>query len=239
MMLLSPHESRWLSAYLEGVLPSQDAARVAGHLLGCRPCRRELELVREGLRLGAALAASPPSEESLPAWSDLAPLLAAPRPPRMTWSFRWATALAAVAVLAAGGALCWPRSAGPSPLEQAALAAHRTPTVTRTGDDASVRRWLVEGGLRAAWPASVAGRTLLGASPLPGGGAALSFDYQGEPVTLAMARAGEAGGGGKRIAYRTVGDLEVASWLSGDQSYVLVSRLRGDASCAVCHGARI
>jgi anti-sigma factor RsiW len=234
------HQSRRLSLYAEGLLSAPEAARVAGHLLACRRCRRELELVREGVRFGALLGRAAPSEDSLPAWSDLAPRLVATPPPRMTVSFGWAPALAALVLVVAGGAaLWWPRTAGPSPLESAALAAHGAPVAVKADDEPSLARLVTGQGLRATWPAAVVGGALVGASPLPGGGAALSFSYQGQPVTLAVARADAPAPASKRIAYRTVGELEVARWLSGDQSYVLVSRLRGDASCAICHGARI
>jgi hypothetical protein len=191
--------------------------------------------VREGVRLCAGMGAAP-GDDALPAWSDLAPLLAQPEPRPMTLSFRWVPVLAAGMLLAVGQALCR-QPASASRLEEAALTAHRSAVVVPGGDDAGLRRWLSEQGLNAVWPRALAGRTVVGGIPLAGGAAAVSFNYQGAPVTLAVARA-EGPAAPKRVAYRLIDDLQVARWTSGGQSYVLVSPLRGEAPCAVCHGER-
>jgi anti-sigma factor RsiW len=52
-----------LIAYLDGELPEPERARVAAHVGGCLPCRREVEALRRLAGLVAGLPAIEPSED--------------------------------------------------------------------------------------------------------------------------------------------------------------------------------
>jgi anti-sigma factor RsiW len=208
--LFSPHVTRWLSAYCEGVLPAPVAGRVAAHVLGCQRCHRELALVRTGAALAARLGPGEPSEAELPSWSDLAPLLDEPGPARpQLW--RWIPATAVALLIVAGGLALRHRAlSATGAIEQEAVAVHRGAPLTLPPGERVVRRWI------AGEPV-----TLLVA------GAAASSETPRVAVQPALAT--------KPIRYRSVDDLQVASWTSNDRRYVLVSPLAGDAACSICH----
>jgi anti-sigma factor RsiW len=225
------HPRRWLAPYAEGLLSPARASLVAGHVLRCQGCRRALDRVRAGQALATRLA---PRAEAAPSWRELAPLLDAPAP-RSFAPLRWSLAAAAAVAVVAGG-LAWrgphPVAARASaPLEALALDAHRTGTLElRTGDHRVVQPWL--GDLPV--PATDDQRRLEGASRLAGGAVALGYRVGAEKVTLVIA---DAAGGAPRkaVVRREAGDLQVASWTRNNRSYALVSRLRGETACTVCH----
>ena len=236
------HVTSWLAPYAEGALPPAQAGRIARHVFGCRRCRRDLDLVRAGRALASELR---PATASPPSWGELAPLLDAAPAPRRIEPFRWALAAAAAVALAAGG-LLWRApdpvhaAGGPSPVEAAALAAHRGRTLElRTDDDRLLRRWIAERtSVELPAVADAASHKPAGAARLPGGALALSYRLGDQPVTLVVAQApaGEtAPDRNKRISRRSDGNLEIASWTRGNRSFALVSALRVDAACAVCH----
>jgi anti-sigma factor RsiW len=91
---------RLLSAYLDGELPSPEAAAVQEHLLDCAVCRDAYADLRaaKGL-LGALPLAEPPAEF----WTEVRAIGARRDAPRIRWRFprlRPAWALAAVIILA-------------------------------------------------------------------------------------------------------------------------------------------
>jgi hypothetical protein len=225
------HPRRWLAPYAEGLLPGAQASEVASHVLSCQGCRRALDQVRAGQALVARL----PRRESAPTWRELAPLLDAP-PSRSFAPLRWTLAAAAALAVAAGG-LAW---RGPRPVEARAsvsaealaLAAHRTPFELRTSDPQAVRRWV--GDAELPLPPADQHRQLEGACRLAGGAVSLGYRLGDQKVTLVIAEAARSTAR-KVIDRRTDGDLQVASWTRGNRSFALVSRLRGDVSCAVCH----
>jgi anti-sigma factor RsiW len=78
--------------------------------------------------------------------------------------------------------------------------------------------------------------------------AVLSFQRNGEPVSLGIAPRHAAGSladartelfRNMKFTTRTLRGLSVISWSEGELSYALVSRVpaTGRASCVVCHGA--
>jgi hypothetical protein len=154
-------------------------------------------------------------------------------------SFRWAFAVAALAVLAGGaawrGAVAVEARAA-APLETLALEAHRAGTCElRTDDAGAAQRWLAErAGLEISAPPSGEQRHLEGAARLAGGAVSLAYRLGDEPVTLVVAAAAAAADH-KRIRRRVDGELEVASWTRGNRAYALVSRLRAGVACTVCH----
>jgi anti-sigma factor RsiW len=238
------HETRWLSPYCDGVLPAPQASRVAAHVLACQRCHRELALVRTGTRLAARLvAAAGLTATQMPDWSEIGPRLdERPAVPATGW--RWLPA-AALVLLAVAGALHRrpvpraPVADVPSPLEEAAVAAHDSSALEmRAGDERQVRRWISDHlGLDVSLPLDIAGRTVSGARRIGEGGVAVALALRGEPVTLAVAPAPSTrpAAGPKQISYRTIGELQVASWTRNDRRYVLASKLAGEAACSICH----
>jgi anti-sigma factor RsiW len=204
--LFGRHVTRWLSAYCEGVLPAPQSSRIAAHLLACQRCRRELDLARTGVALAGRL-----------------------RPTAM--------AAAAPAGMPSWGEL------GP-------LLEDRAParlSLLRWAPVAALALLVVGGALwkgtarsrGGAFPATLE-ETALAAHR--GSGLELRPDERvvrrwiaGEPVTLVEAPSPIDRPGRKRIDYRTIGDLRLASWTQDDRHYVLVSRLPGEAACTVCH----
>ncbi|HEX8920398.1 MAG TPA: zf-HC2 domain-containing protein, partial [Pyrinomonadaceae bacterium] len=53
--MFSQHESRNLSAYCHGELSEEESRRVAEHLIGCKPCRREFEEIKLGVKFAEQL----------------------------------------------------------------------------------------------------------------------------------------------------------------------------------------
>jgi len=242
-----------LSPYAEGILPPGEAARVAGHLLGCERCRRALDPVRAGVRLARTLhpVAAPPS-----LWSELEARLDVARTTPSGW---WRPALAVAAVVLIAGALSWWRrdrvelsvaTGAPSPLESAALEAHAAaePLDLETGDPERLRGWIAqETGLEvqlAAVEQKVEGARIVRA----GGVRAVAIAYltSGCPATLVVSPRRPLGAGApapgllrKHIAFRrdAARSLKVLSWTRGEQSYALVSALPGvgQEACFVCH----
>lgn len=210
-MIFGRHVTRWLSPYCEGVLPAPQASHVAAHLLACQRCHRELAFVRAGSRLAARMQpASESSGSDLPCWSDLGPLLDTPpaRASAMLWSWAPAVALALVVT----SAVLWQRSPAP-----------RTATA---------------GPAQALEEVAVAAYRGESLSPESSGAERLVRRWiAGEPVTLVVGDAdfGTRRPGPKQISYRTADNLHLASWTRDDRRYVLVSRLAGDAACAICH----
>ena len=225
------HPRRWLAPYAEGLLPTARASAVAEHVLRCPRCRRALDQVRAGQALATRLA----PREAGPTWSELAPLLDLP-PPRTFAPYRYAlAAAAAVAVIAGGLAVRGPRpgqARASAPLETLALEAHRTGALQVQTDDAgAVQTWL---GQELPLPVTNEQRQLRGACRLGGGAVAVGYRLGGQDLTLVIGDA-PAGPARKKIERRQEGELQVASWTRGSRSYALVSRLRGDSGCAVCH----
>jgi anti-sigma factor RsiW len=225
------HPRRWLAPYAEGLLPTAQASAVASHVLRCSSCRRCLDQVRAGQALATRLA----PRDAGPTWSELAPLLDGP-PSRTVAPYRWVlAAAAAVAIVAGGLAVRGPRPGeahASAPLSTLALEAHRAGTLElRTEDPQAVERWL---GKDLTVPATDDHRRLEGACRLGGGAVAVGYRLGGQEVTLAIGDA-PPGPARKQIERRQSGDLQVASWTRGNRSYALVSRLRGDTACAVCH----
>jgi hypothetical protein len=129
-MIFQRHPHRWLAPYAEGLLPAPRAGQIARHVLGCRRCRRALDLVRAGQRLVTVRGPAPAAALT---WRELAPGLTQPAddPPRRhqpASPFRWALA---VAVLLLAGALV-ARARGQDPL--ASVTAHRAAVIDRPGE---------------------------------------------------------------------------------------------------------
>jgi hypothetical protein len=227
------HPRRWLAPYAEGLLRPAQASAVASHVLRCQGCHRALDLVRAGQTLATRLA---PARSAPPTWSELAPLLDAP-PPRSVAPFRWALAAAAAVAIAAGG-LAWRgparvEASASAPLAALALETHRKGLDLPAGDP-RLAEWLADLPLPAPDDDEDNRRTLEGASRLAEGAFAIGYRLGGEKVTLLLGRASSATAR-KLVSRRTEGDLQVASWTMGGRSYALVSRLRGDTACTVCH----
>jgi len=95
-----------LSGYLDGELPSAEAAAVEAHVAECQACTDELAALRELRELAAGLAAPPVSEAQwAAAWDGIAARVAA-RPRSRLWRMARAAlipaAAAAVVALAVG-----------------------------------------------------------------------------------------------------------------------------------------
>jgi anti-sigma factor RsiW len=205
--LFARHVDRWLSAYCEGVLPAAQASQVAAHVLACQRCHRELALVRTGTQLAAQLRPNPNlTPTELPAWSDLAPLLDQESPARAPF-LRWAPVFALVVVVMGG--LLWHGAGAP-----ASHAAASPPSLEE-----------------------VALAAHRGATPLSADERVVRRWVAGQPVTLLEtgARGPLTASAPKQVSYRTIDDLQVATWSRSDRQYVLVSRLTGEAACTICH----
>ena len=68
-MTSTSHVTAQLSDYCLGVLPQEDASRIAEHLLACRECRQEYDDVKLGVRLARELR---PVEAPDSLWSGIA-----------------------------------------------------------------------------------------------------------------------------------------------------------------------
>lgn len=66
--MFSQHVSRNLSAYCHGELSLEESQRVAEHLIGCKPCRREFEEIKLGVKLAEQL---PLSGAPASLWSEI------------------------------------------------------------------------------------------------------------------------------------------------------------------------
>jgi anti-sigma factor RsiW len=150
----------------------------------------------------------------------------------------------------------------PSALEAAAVAAHRSAAVEmRTGDARLLHRWIADQvGLDVSLPGPGPDHVLEGAMRLPSlstRAVAVAGRVDGHPVTLVveglsgpsdladladLADFPDPGATprmprttGKRVVHRSVDGLELAIWTRADRSYALVSDLKGDVACTLCH----
>src|SRR5918999_3305805 len=66
--MFSQHVSKNLSAYCHGELPDEESRRVAEHLIGCKPCRREFEEIKLGVKLAEQL---PTASAPASLWNEI------------------------------------------------------------------------------------------------------------------------------------------------------------------------
>ncbi|HYH96162.1 anti-sigma factor family protein [Hyalangium sp.] len=246
----------WLSAWIDGErtpLSSEDFER---HLAECSDCAKSARELRGFLRTVSSAYVPAPVPGALEAsirklaW-------------RRSFSQRAAPLIAAGAVAAAIALVVF-TALRPAPVQAASLAdasawAHEglaggvLPLDVEAGNADELSRWLTERvGFRVVLPKLEDSTLVFNGGrlvQLEGGSAAVvSFQRNGEQVSLGIAPRHVAGGPANapqtelfrnmKFTTSTLRGLHVISWSEGELSYALVSRVpaTGRASCAVCHG---
>lgn len=110
--MFSQHVSQKLSAYCHGELRVEESRRVAGHLINCQRCRRELEEIKQGISLAEQLphVAAPPDmwkeiEDALQQRSRS--VLSDAKPALRRFAFDWCLTAVACAVLLLTFSAAW------------------------------------------------------------------------------------------------------------------------------------
>ncbi|MBN1203932.1 MAG: zf-HC2 domain-containing protein [Myxococcaceae bacterium] len=247
----------WLSAWIDGErtpLSSEDFER---HLAECEECAKSARTLRGFLR--TVSSAYVPAEVPASLAASLQRMTRRSSSQRRTHAIFAATAAAAAVVLVVF-TLLRPAPVQAASLAEAAASAHEglvsgiLPLDVTGANAAALSRWLTERvGFRVVLPKLEDSTLVFNGGrlvPLRGGYAAVvSFQRNGEPVSLGIAPRHAAGRPEEaprtelfrnmKFATRTIRGLNVISWSEGELSYALVSHLpaTGRASCAVCHGA--
>jgi Putative zinc-finger len=240
MSIFSSHVVSRLSAYCDGEIGEEKAARIRRHLEQCGRCRAALEETRAGLELArllspaAARARTPETLGRIVRHNGAAPVPRRSRP--LLWGAGLAAALAVafVAVRQERDRLSRPAS-GPLALEQTALRLHRErlsgglqlDMCGYPADD--VARWVcAQAGLEARL---TPGReralrlecaTVVAAHGVPV--ALLACRSGSRPVTIVTAKTTDLArlGDGRGRMGRVAGRFQLRTWARDDQTYVLV-----------------
>jgi anti-sigma factor RsiW len=247
----------WLSAWIDGErtpLSSEDFER---HLAECPDCEKAARSLRGFLRTVSSAYVPAPVPSSLE--STVRGMVR-----RRSTLRRFAPVVAAMAAAAAVALVVF-TLLRPAPVQAASLAeaaawAHEglasgvLPLDVEGHNAAELSEWLTERvGFKVVLP-KLEDSTLVFKGgrlvQLEGATAAvLSFQRNGEPVSLGIAPRHAAGSladaprtelfRNMKFTTRTLRGLSVINWSEGELSYALVSRVpaTGRASCAVCHGA--
>ena len=96
---MTEHPSELISAYADGELSREDAARVEAHLRVCTECARELALIQS---IGGTMRAAPPQYPHRSVWEGVHR--------RITFPVGWLLLVAGVAVWVALAAYEWFRN---------------------------------------------------------------------------------------------------------------------------------
>ena len=96
---MNEHPRALLSAYLDGELGGDEAARVERHLRNCTECARELSLIT---RIGGAMRAMPRPEDARSVWSGVHR--------RITRPLGWILLLVGLALWAGLALVAWARA---------------------------------------------------------------------------------------------------------------------------------
>ncbi len=154
--MFKKHVSRELSAYCQGELGPDESRRVAEHLLGCRRCRKELDLIKVGIQFAEQIVHAP-APASL--WSDIVALLdrqpsarsAKDRNPPRIWRTIALTA-AAVIVISAGFVTWYAFHSKDAPWQVVNLSGNPTINAGSIGGEGNLRvgEWLNTDGTSRA-----------------------------------------------------------------------------------------